>query len=41
MVDNDLAHRDVKPENTLIHNNVMKVADFGFSCKTHGRMMTE
>ena len=25
-------HRDIKPENILIHNGVLKVADFGF-CK--------
>lgn len=25
-------HRDIKPENILIHNNILKVADFGF-CK--------
>lgn len=26
-------HRDIKPSNILIHDNVIKVADFGF-CKT-------
>lgn len=25
-------HRDLKPANVLIHNNVGKIADFGF-CK--------
>ena len=25
-------HRDIKPENILIHNGVLKIADFGF-CK--------
>lgn len=26
-----MIHRDVKPENILINNGVMKLADFGFS----------
>jgi serine/threonine protein kinase len=30
----------MKPENCLIHDDVAMVADFGFSCKTNGRMMT-
>jgi len=25
-------HRDIKPENILIHNGILKIADFGF-CK--------
>lgn len=41
MVQNDFAHRDVKPENTLIHDGKYMVADFGFSCRTNGRMMTQ
>ena len=28
----NIMHRDIKPENILIHNGVLKVADFGF-CK--------
>jgi serine/threonine protein kinase len=26
----NLIHRDLKPENILIHDNVFKIADFGF-----------
>ena len=33
MVDNHYIHRDIKPENALIHDNVHKVADFGFATK--------
>jgi serine/threonine-protein kinase ULK2 len=25
-------HRDIKPENILLHNGIIKIADFGF-CK--------
>jgi serine/threonine-protein kinase ULK/ATG1 len=27
----NIIHRDVKPANFLIHNNVVKIADFGFA----------
>ncbi len=40
MVDLDYCHRDVKPENTFIHDGVCKVADYGFACKVNGKMMT-
>ena len=26
-----MVHRDIKPENILIHDGVLKLADFGFS----------
>ena len=26
-------HRDIKPENILIHENIFKIADFGFAVK--------
>ena len=28
----NIMHRDIKPENILLHNGILKVADFGF-CK--------
>ena len=30
LVSHELVHRDLKPENILVHDNVFKVADFGF-----------
>lgn len=27
----NIVHRDLKPENLLLHNNILKVADFGFA----------
>ncbi len=36
----DLTHRDLKPDNCLIHDNIYKVADYGFSCKIDGKPMT-
>lgn len=32
LVKNNIMHRDIKPSNILIHNGVLKLADFGF-CK--------
>jgi serine/threonine-protein kinase ULK/ATG1 len=26
-----MLHRDIKPENILVHNDVLKLSDFGFS----------
>lgn len=31
--ENQIIHRDIKPQNILIHNNVIKICDFGFSNK--------
>lgn len=31
LIRNGVIHRDLKPENILIHNNVYKLADFGFA----------
>ena len=28
---NNIVHRDLKPENLLIHNDQVKISDFGFS----------
>lgn len=27
---NNMVHRDLKPENVFIHNDIYKIADFGF-----------
>lgn len=32
LVKNNIMHRDIKPSNILLHNGVLKLADFGF-CK--------
>ena len=31
MQQNRIIHRDIKPQNILIHNQRIKIADFGFS----------
>lgn len=31
MQQNKIIHRDIKPQNILIHNSTIKIADFGFS----------
>ena len=33
LVDLDIIHRDVKPENILFHNGMIKLGDFGFCRK--------
>lgn len=30
-----IVHRDMKPENILLHNGKLKIADFGFAKPTH------
>ena len=32
LIKNNIMHRDIKPSNILLHNGVLKLADFGF-CK--------
>lgn len=32
LIKNNIMHRDIKPSNILIHNGILKLADFGF-CK--------
>lgn len=29
--ENKIIHRDLKPENILLHNNKIKIGDFGFA----------
>lgn len=31
MYHENIVHRDIKPENIMIHNNQIKIADFGFA----------
>ena len=31
MHSNNILHRDIKPQNILLHNNIIKICDFGFS----------
>ena len=35
LYDSHLIHRDIKPDNILIHNGVVKIADFGFVKKVN------
>ena len=42
LAEHNIMHRDIKPENILIHNGILKIADFGF-CKPleHQDVMAE
>lgn len=31
LADFNIIHRDIKPANLLLHNGVIKIADFGFA----------
>jgi serine/threonine-protein kinase ULK/ATG1 len=41
LYNNDIAHRDLKPDNILINDDIFKVADFGFSTLMNGESMKE
>jgi serine/threonine protein kinase len=31
MRDKNFVHRDIKPQNIRVHNNILKIADFGLA----------
>lgn len=31
LIENSIMHRDMKPENIMMHNGKLKIADFGFA----------
>ena len=36
-----IVHRDMKPENILIHNGKLKIADFGLAKPTHSSLFMD
>ena len=40
MHDNDILHRDVKPDNFLVHNGVLQLNDFDLSCTKYENQAT-
>lgn len=41
LIKGGFVHRDIKPENCLIHNNIYKMADFGFATYANKGQMKE
>lgn len=41
LFDNNLIHRDIKPDNILMHNGQIKIADFGFARKIEDARVTQ
>lgn len=31
LYENRIIHRDIKPQNIMFHNKILKIADFGFA----------
>lgn len=41
LFDNNLIHRDIKPDNILMHNGQIKIADFGLARKVFDSRVTQ